>query len=527
MNNLKIILISGFLLSLQILYADIYISEVVNNTNLDVYMTYPVSNIATIIRSLSIMSGDNISSSTSTKDGKKIFTLSPFSITYLKYANIPLESQGGVQIEVAKGVMQLRLPNVMMSQHNRVLVTPNCVEMLDSKYRSTRMLQNELNESVSYTLEINGYDKLALSPSNDEKLAPYINPKKISAQEFLHQAIVNDSGEDIERAIKLGADINNGIANQAPLLMAILLGHKKAIDKLLKYDVDPNIVYQQKHIIFTLLKSWDMALILDLFKKGANLSKKEKEEVVSYIMIGSPFQLNEDAILVLKKCDYNISVNFNSTDLAVNKWYNLLVKHNAGTHKDKPVGYAVLPSLQMVELFLKYGANPNQLFILSDGTEWTPILLALENYRYAAESPVNMTMLINMLKALLINGANINQAAKISVDHEESPLSYALKYDDNGFLIDFLVKQGASIEMALDLFLKNGGSPTKMLKDPLKYGPFSLLWWAVDHNNPKAVQLLIDAGVKNTAQTIADKSSPLNLAITKRYDEIIKILMSN
>lgn len=497
MNRFKYIFISCIFLYALSLQAKLYISDIVNNTTSEVQVIYISSHPTAIIMSKSIITGNHESSSVNVQQMRNILTLPPMSITSVNNTDIPLTSKNVIEIKIAQ---QIRL--------------------LPSNKKSTRASEYSLDKSIPYILEIDGLDKLKLSIKTNEKIESYIKPQKISPQELLHQAIVNDSVADIDKAIQLGANINKGIADQSPLLMAILLGRTKAIQKLLQYDINPNISYQQKHVIWSLIRSWNMSLALSLFNKGATITDAEKTEFINYIMFNSPHTLNTDAILVLKKCGYDIKTNFNSTDLEKNKWYKLLVKQGTGTKNGKIIGHRGLPSLEIVQLFLKYGANQNQLFVTQDGTTWTPILLLLENYFFAPDKTEYMSLITKLLEALLAAGANIDQTAETTKGHKESPLSYALKYDESGFIIDFLVKQKASVDAAIILFLANGGSPSKKLLSPLKHGAFDLLWWAVENNNPKAVQLLLNAGLKHT-------TSSLNLAITKGYSDIIKLLMNN
>lgn len=61
------------------------------------------------------------------------------------------------------------------------------------------------------------------------------------------------------------------------------------------------------------------------------------------------------------------------------------------------------------------------------------------------------------------------------------------------------------------------------MKDSLKFlrtDSWSLLSWAIENNNPKAVRLLVNAGAHRD-------EAMLKLAISKGYSEIISFLMAN
>ncbi len=347
-----------------------------------------------------------------------------------------------------------------------------------------------------------------------------------SSAEFLQQAIVKDSVEDIKKAIQAGADINQGIGQIPPLLSAVLLEKDNAVKELLNNGSNPNISYQNSPLLLYLLRHLKIELGLKFVQAGLKLSDVEKQAVVNHMLFNTFYRPDQSYFDILSRIGYDVKDNFENSDLSKNKWYNLLVKHPLGYKNGKPFGYSGLPAVNQIKLFIENGANPNHIFILPDGSTFTPLLLIIDSYLAACkwgsisgfinESYYQKTTK-DLLTVLLNASVNINQHANpISKEKEDSALSMVLTGEGNmlgitrkinqgrlytstrkanlGFIIEFLIHNKALVEEAVSLYLKNGGLPDKEI------GGNKILFWAIEKNNVKVVKILIDAGAQVTEQ---------------------------
>jgi hypothetical protein len=352
-----------------------------------------------------------------------------------------------------------------------------------------------------------------------------------SSQEILHQAITKGSIKDIKKAIQDGANINIGIGEVPPLLVAVLLGEDIAAQELLNNGANPNISYLNRHIVFQIKNLELKSLFL---KKGLTLSDKEKQDIIDSIICNISNNPGQKYFEMLKILGYDIKNSFTSSDLTKNSWFNALVKHPMNHRNGRSITYSDLPSLEYIKLFITNGANPNQIFILPDGTTWTPLLLIIDNYlaahkRGAINESYYHTATNNLLRILLDGGADINQVANpISKDKSESALSLAFAEEGQvinrhplnlDFIILFLIQKNAAVEEGIRLYLENGGSPNKAINFSFM-GPMSFMAWAVENNNTKVVKLLLGAGVT------VDQGF-LVKALAKGNADMIKLIMES
>ena len=340
---------------------------------------------------------------------------------------------------------------------------------------------------------------------------------KTTPQELLDQAIINDSSKGVVAALQKGANVNVGIGNQPPLLIAIISKKYHAAKALLFRKANPNIIYLAKPLYQQVLGKWDM---LNAFlKNGLNLSDAEKKDLWKQLPL-----TNSGSMESLKLLDYNFKANFENTDLTKNDWYKLL-SLPPRTHENK---------YSLVRLFIGYGANPNILFTKEDQTTYTPLLLVIDSYVKNSKD-VNIN---RVLKVLIEAKANVNQLSK-PYGSEESALSFAISNDKKNApttkIISLLLTKGALFDESINLYLKNGGDPNRIISIEIAYEKFSLLLIAVKLNNINAVKALLKAGanvnIKNPPNP-ASKSpvfkntyTALKFAIEKGYGEIIGILI--
>lgn len=353
------------------------------------------------------------------------------------------------------------------------------------------------------------------------------------AQEQLHKAIVNNSPEQIKTAIEAGADINMGIGQQPPLLLAVLLDAYDAVKVLIANGANPNITYSGQPLALYLMlqKGTQQRMAPLLFNSNEiKLSQSDKDIAINYL------SNNRGSIELLQKLGYDVQSNFNNADLTKNWWY-LSLKPESGMNW-----------LALVNA----GANVNQEFIESDGSTWTPLLIAINNEmnRYNTQKGRWNGVNTGLIEGLLRKGANINKTANpkpvttIFKKSEQSPLSYALIIADKVFvhmtrIVEFLINKGASVEQALSLAIKSGFPVNdQILFASSTNQPFkSFLYWAVENNQKKLVQELIEAGAdvnqpsqpwyENPDKNLRTSHTPLKVALLKGYGDIIKILMDH
>ena len=286
----------------------------------------------------------------------------------------------------------------------------------------------------------------------------------------LYRAILNDSAKEIRQAIQAGADVNEEIRDgKSALIWAVLLARHKAVEVLLEYEVDPNMVYSGNSLVhkgsvvhrmigpdcfqsncfqsigYSRLKLLHCALLfgdiqsaLLLVKKGAVFSDKPREwsmDVFQYVLNDiNPTGIIEIVLEFIQELinrGYDINSNIYSNTIHPNQ--TIMQNASAWVSAIKSPFY----STKVLELFMKNGANPNQLF-LSGFTRWTPLFLAIENNN------------VDAAKFLLGAGADVNQkvirvCCVGSQTSQQTPLFYArsLTHFNNQEMIDFLIKHGA------------------------------------------------------------------------------------
>jgi ankyrin repeat protein len=331
-----------------------------------------------------------------------------------------------------------------------------------------------------------------------------------SAQERLQKGILSDSAQEIENAIKEGAIINFELTSKSPLLKAVLLKKENAIEALLKAGANPNIMHQGKKLVHYAIKQDALKIATLLVNSRADFSGivDSGQDAFVYVLThydlptvsgkcdGDWLYVNFDLLYALIKHGYDLRASFSNTDLERNSWYliNKLQKN-----------YFIAFFLNQAKCYpLSHSANTNQIFVLPDGSTWTPLLITI------AEALKKGSMTTGLLYSLLNSGANPNLKAKPDGKKEQSPLSYALSNEDKGDVINLLLDNKADIVEGFDMFIKNGGSPDYTIKTRWS-ATWTLLGIAIDKKNLKAVQLLITAG--------ADLNKPFELYPAFRYQK--------
>ena len=250
------------------------------------------------------------------------------------------------------------------------------------------------------TIENNTSNPLGLNLTVPEYTAAVIQYTKIkSAQEMLHQAILDNSAEGIKKAVLAGADVNLGKDGKAPLLWAVLLKRHDAIDVLLSCKANANISYLGRPLMQYACEQGDMKLVLSLLKAGAAFY----QGIMHYAVNHDSKELTHAII----------NQGYNLCDMPFGIWSQLL------THRK-----------ELLTFFLSNGANPNQ--ILDNGM--TPMIIAVQHN------------CMESITILLSAGANPNLEALAPIGNNEhhTPFSYAAVCGKSE-IIELLLAHGATL----------------------------------------------------------------------------------
>ncbi|MFH1644488.1 MAG: hypothetical protein ABIA74_04925 [bacterium] len=304
------------------------------------------------------------------------------------------------------------------------------------------------------------------------------------AQEILNKAILNDSGEEIEKAFQMGADINAKKAGMIPFVFALLNKKNKAVETLLKLnaqtdqsfiqyaisakDIKTAFKLEQKHgkanslyfgkslLEYALCTYTDDAreislrLILWSIKNNGACAIKE-------IFYGNkPMTIMHYAILMYEAINPSFKNSDILTPLAqeiiyelINRGYNVNDVWSIGVTGPGGWDTFIYDRPKALRFFLEKGADPNFIFNVKHGSDnlgmWTPLNFAAWNYKQSA------------LEVLLECGADINKQSHINIIYNDekknglyNPLSIAMSQAakrGNHFLeiVNFLLKNGASL----------------------------------------------------------------------------------
>jgi len=242
-----------------------------------------------------------------------------------------------------------------------------------------------------------------------------------------------------------------------------------------------------------LIKSDDLTTAIQLINAGSIFSGaiEGAQDAFTYVSTrynkmteGSSKAIHFNLLYTMVKRGYDIRANFRNENLVNNAWYQAIINNQSthigyflgwgGTFKDNPY-----PMLAV--------ADPNQVFILPDGSSWSPLFKAIESYdKDRIDIPGgSMSTIVYLLKS----GADVNAKCEIYKHRIYSPLSYAFMKNDPS-LINQLVNNGANITEAIQLFIKNGGNKESFLKT-MWQGNWSLLGLALYYKDQQAVQFLL------------------------------------
>lgn len=282
----------------------------------------------------------------------------------------------------------------------------------------------------------------------------------VSAENMLYKAIIEDSSEKVFYAVQAGANLNREINGKLPLVWAVVLCKHNAVDALCVCKADVNMYYsgqmlvnsasiasssqhgfyatQHNSISYVPIKLLACALLLGdiktaliLIKHGADIKIPINHtiDVLVYVLQCINPAGEEDIVLELIQELFKRGYPLNSNGLAIID--NRVISHVSVWEAALKGSFQ---STKVLELFMKNGANPNQMIGGAGGANWTPLFLAIQT-----NNPQIVAYLLSI-------GADVNQkAAPGGQNNYQTPLTYAmsLKHLDNKELIDILRQHGA------------------------------------------------------------------------------------
>ena len=233
------------------------------------------------------------------------------------------------------------------------------------------------------------------------------------AQELLHQAILNDSIEEIREVVHVGVDVNQERDGRTPILLAVLLKKSNAVEALLECGAELNPI-----------------IIKHAVNMGVNSKEKDKIVKIALMIVRSGVDISNfmnDYMKVAMNCVHSLYRFPDDRRIALDLIQELIDRGydvNRAWYVGRIQGNVVYASLkEQVELLIKNGANPN-----FDFGGKTPLVQIIQGGHLAA------------VEFLLDSGADINQ--KVS---GKTPLSHALCFGRND-IIELLIERGASID---------------------------------------------------------------------------------
>ncbi len=362
-------------------------------------------------------------------------------------------------------------------------------------------------------------------PLQEQEAVPTI----AAPQEILRQAIQKDSRDDVQRAVAAGAVINYDNPLRSPLLHAFLDNKIQAAIGLLEAGANPNLMYQGKKLVHYFLLNSDAKKASILIQFGADYSGivEGDQDVFNFIINNyskNPY-LGSIADQLIKK-GHDLKPFYTTKDLSKNLYYQSLTNDlEQYPQKTTPPYY----------FFTSHGASINQIFTLSDGTTWTPLLIVIDKHADSKLAPKAPSVLHQLLNA----GADINQeASPIPQKGPQNALSFALikQIDPSGSLAHQLFMYKPNFARSVVLFLNSGGNPNSTMTIQLD-GSWTLLGYAVNKQDIQTVKTLLNAGANPNMglNSSNDKTLPqelvgrkfraLELALKKDSSVIIELLL--
>ncbi|MDR3549994.1 MAG: ankyrin repeat domain-containing protein [Candidatus Babeliales bacterium] len=271
---------------------------------------------------------------------------------------------------------------------------------------------------------------------------------------MLYRAILNDSADDVKHAINAGADPNIQYLSQeestmSPLGWAVFLAKPNAVRALLECGaaINTNITrrtkyqeYSEMPLKYALsMKDIRTALVLlnhDKHKQAAQIFSIHGD-IFQYVVNIDPSEI-KGLILEFLQVLINRGYNINSINGDASRITSGIIENKSAWSSAINSEFY---SIEVLELLMKNGANPNQL-IYAGGFAWTPLHIAIQANN------------IRAVKFFLDVGADLTKKAGPSMGSRHStsnppgtPLFHAqclaLTHVENSEIINLLIKHGA------------------------------------------------------------------------------------
>lgn len=296
--------------------------------------------------------------------------------------------------------------------------------------------------------------------------------------------------------VKSGVFHINGRGNEKTYTLVNLSESMKKLCKAIENDKINDvkkILKSQKQIneiivlqmIMQNLKNKNGVIIL-------NLILKQGIDITSIIQANIDNKYNLELLL-------SILVEYNICELVerlfrICRELSIDLDMNASPIKVTPLSCSIQkPNIPMIELLLRYGANPNYVFHF-DGVYYPSLSTAISSKN------------IQIVQLLLTYGANVNY---ITPNTNAIPLIHAIQKMDNDDIANLLIDHGADIHLS-----PNGVSP---------------LYVAVQSNKLQIVERLIEMGADPNIPEMhsGHNISPLYMAIQLRYTDMASLLIDH
>ena len=304
-------------------------------------------------------------------------------------------------------------PVIIENKSNGIPKITQSVEVINSSNQTI---------NVQQSIDIPEYTKAIINTQLTKLKLPEANA-------MLHKAILNDSGEGIRQAIRIGAYINLEENGKAPILYAVLLKKQSAIKALINFGANLDVIYSGQTLLQTAIRQCNIKSAILLIKNTPTCSidkiDSAMNDLMHILMLNNIRQNSLDIESILELIHELITHGYD-----INKIWNIDV-HDLilGLYGDELI----------LQFFLQKGANPNQI-INSNGQSFTPLLRAMNSMPSSSQHK-NRKQIVEIL---LNAGANINQKGKISHLVSHTPLSYAMEAGHHD-VVELLIERGANL----------------------------------------------------------------------------------
>ncbi len=199
------------------------------------------------------------------------------------------------------------------------------------------------------------------------------------------------------------------------------------------------------------------------------------------------------------KHGYDTKANFENEKFSNNAWY-LAIKDNKINHIGTFLNWG--GQIKNNPYVLPHPANINGIFILSDGSRWTPVLLGIKYFGEHSKHPsYPHTSFLTLVK---YGNPDLNIKEKSLLNKSpQNAISLLLHlYDATRGrpeeIFKFLIEHKANLTEGFKTYIESGGDPNKIIVSDMSDQKFivSLLWLAIHVNDINTVKYLLSKNVE-------------------------------